>query len=146
MNMECRQTYTQSPSTAPNIQLGFDACGTRRERSIQPRGITLTATVVIQFHPRVMTKVDRAYKVQCFYMVLSPLFHGVCICNIGSGQNRLHRHRSESSDHRRSNAAGAHARVSVQYTRGRGGWRCSPVCTDWYAYICHHSQYILYCI
>ena len=33
-----------------------------------PKGVFVTTTVVVQFHPRVLTKVDRALKVQCFYM------------------------------------------------------------------------------
>jgi len=35
---------------------------------MEPRGIFVSSTLVIQFHPRVLTKVDRAIEVQCFYM------------------------------------------------------------------------------
>lgn len=50
------------------IKLPFTACGTKRERSLSPKGVFVTNTVVITFHPQFLTKVDRAYTVQCFYM------------------------------------------------------------------------------
>ncbi|KHN87045.1 Cuticlin-1 [Toxocara canis] len=50
------------------IELQFGSCNVARTRSLNPRGIFVTATVVITFHPLFITKVDRAYRVQCFYM------------------------------------------------------------------------------
>ncbi|VDK51122.1 unnamed protein product [Anisakis simplex] len=50
------------------ISLPFDSCNVARTRSLNPRGIFVTATVVISFHPLFVTKVDRAYRIQCFYM------------------------------------------------------------------------------
>lgn len=50
------------------IELSFDSCNVARTRSLNPRGIFVTTTVVISFHPLFVTKVDRAYRVQCFYM------------------------------------------------------------------------------
>lgn len=50
------------------IVLPFDNCNVARTRSLNPRGIFVTTTVVITFHPFFVTKVDRAYRVQCFYM------------------------------------------------------------------------------
>lgn len=50
------------------IKLAFTACGTKRERSLSPKGVFVSNTVVITFHPQFLTKVDRAYTVQCFYM------------------------------------------------------------------------------
>ncbi|VDN03276.1 unnamed protein product [Thelazia callipaeda] len=44
------------------ISLPFDSCNVARTR------IFVTTTVVISFHPLFITKVDRAYRVQCFYM------------------------------------------------------------------------------
>uniref|UniRef100_A0A0N5AEM3 ZP domain-containing protein n=1 Tax=Syphacia muris TaxID=451379 RepID=A0A0N5AEM3_9BILA len=49
------------------ITLPFDSCNVARTRSLNPRGIYVTTTVVISFHPLFVTKVDRAYKIQCFY-------------------------------------------------------------------------------
>ncbi|MFH4981711.1 hypothetical protein AB6A40_008420 [Gnathostoma spinigerum] len=39
-----------------------------RVRSLNPRGIFVETTVVISFHPLFLTKIDRAYRVRCFYM------------------------------------------------------------------------------
>lgn len=50
------------------ITLPFDMCNVARTRSLNPRGVFVTTTVVISFHPLFLTKVDRAYRVQCFYM------------------------------------------------------------------------------
>ncbi|VDP63156.1 unnamed protein product [Heligmosomoides polygyrus] len=49
----------------------FDGCGSQRIRSLNPRGIFVLTTVVITFHPHFVTKVDRAYRVSCFYMEAS---------------------------------------------------------------------------
>lgn len=50
------------------IELPFDACNVARTRSLNPPGVFVTTTVVISFHPIFLTKVDRAYRIQCFYM------------------------------------------------------------------------------
>lgn len=50
------------------ISLPFDTCNTRRSRSLNPKGVFVSTTVVITFHPQFVTKIDRAYRIQCFYM------------------------------------------------------------------------------
>jgi len=51
-----------------SISLPFDTCNVQRTRSLNPRGIFVHTTVIISFHPQFETKVDRAYRIQCFYM------------------------------------------------------------------------------
>lgn len=50
------------------MRLPFDTCGLQRIRSLNPRGIYVRTTVGIQFHPLFVTKVDQAFRIQCFYM------------------------------------------------------------------------------
>lgn len=65
-NQECRND--EGGRQVAGISLPFDSCNVARTRSLNPRGIFVTAVVVITFHPQFITKVDRAYRLQCFYM------------------------------------------------------------------------------
>lgn len=50
------------------IELDFSTCNVRRFRSLNPKGVFVQTTVIVSFHPLFITKVDRAYTIQCFYM------------------------------------------------------------------------------
>ncbi|ETN86393.1 hypothetical protein NECAME_16370, partial [Necator americanus] len=50
------------------IVVSFESCGLIRTRSLNPRGVFVLLTLVVSFHPKFLTKVDRAYRVSCFYM------------------------------------------------------------------------------
>ncbi|CAJ0931971.1 unnamed protein product, partial [Mesorhabditis belari] len=63
---ECKNT--EGGRQVAGIELPFDTCNVARTRSLNPKGIFVTTTVVISFHPQFITKVDRAYRIQCFYM------------------------------------------------------------------------------
>lgn len=63
---ECRNN--EGGRQVAGIELPFDSCNVARTRSLNPRGVFVTTTVVVSFHPQFVTKVDRAYRVQCFYM------------------------------------------------------------------------------
>uniref|UniRef100_A0AAF5PYZ1 ZP domain-containing protein n=3 Tax=Wuchereria bancrofti TaxID=6293 RepID=A0AAF5PYZ1_WUCBA len=65
-SQECRSD--ESGRQVAGITLPFDSCNVARTRSLNPRGIFVTAVVVITFHPQFITKVDRTYRLQCFYM------------------------------------------------------------------------------
>ncbi|KAK0395494.1 hypothetical protein QR680_001307 [Steinernema hermaphroditum] len=51
---------------AERFEIKFDHCGMRRSRELN--GVSISTTVIISFHPIFITKVDRAYRVNCFYM------------------------------------------------------------------------------
>ncbi|PAV56467.1 hypothetical protein WR25_00190 [Diploscapter pachys] len=42
-------------------------CGMKRIRQLQPQGVNILLTVVVNFHPHFMTKLDRAFSIRCFY-------------------------------------------------------------------------------
>uniref|UniRef100_A0A915PUD2 ZP domain-containing protein n=1 Tax=Setaria digitata TaxID=48799 RepID=A0A915PUD2_9BILA len=65
-NQDCRSD--EGGRQVAGISLQFDTCNVARTRSLNPRGIFVTAVVVITFHPQFITKVDRIYRLQCFYM------------------------------------------------------------------------------
>ncbi|CAP23891.1 LOW QUALITY PROTEIN: Protein CBG02666, partial [Caenorhabditis briggsae] len=54
-------------SNTANATFDFSKCDVMRQREANPKGMAYTATVVVQFHPLFTTKVDRAYKLRCFY-------------------------------------------------------------------------------
>uniref|UniRef100_A0A914C3M0 ZP domain-containing protein n=1 Tax=Acrobeloides nanus TaxID=290746 RepID=A0A914C3M0_9BILA len=63
---ECRSQ--EKGRQVAGIELPFDSCNVARTRSLNPRGVFVTANVVVSFHPLFVTKIDRAYRIQCFYM------------------------------------------------------------------------------
>uniref|UniRef100_A0A914WM63 ZP domain-containing protein n=1 Tax=Plectus sambesii TaxID=2011161 RepID=A0A914WM63_9BILA len=69
---ECKHSYTDdvaSQSTNPEISFMFGDCNMQRARRLAPqRGMMQSIVVIISFHRIFLTKVDRAYKIQCFYM------------------------------------------------------------------------------
>uniref|UniRef100_A0A0K0FQM5 ZP domain-containing protein n=1 Tax=Strongyloides venezuelensis TaxID=75913 RepID=A0A0K0FQM5_STRVS len=50
------------------IEVPFDMCNVLKTRSLNPKGIFVSTTIVISFHSKFITKVDKAYRVQCFYL------------------------------------------------------------------------------
>uniref|UniRef100_A0A7E4VYB8 ZP domain-containing protein n=1 Tax=Panagrellus redivivus TaxID=6233 RepID=A0A7E4VYB8_PANRE len=51
-----------------NASIPLNKCNMRRKREISPSGIAYDFTIVVQLHELFITKVDRAYNVNCFYM------------------------------------------------------------------------------
>lgn len=44
------------------------ATALRARVQLEPRGVEYTFTLVVSFHPIFLTKIDRAYRLRCFYM------------------------------------------------------------------------------
>jgi hypothetical protein len=62
----CRNT--ERGRQVAGIELDFSTCNVRRFRSLNPKGVFVQTSIIISFHPLFVTKVDRAYTIQCFYM------------------------------------------------------------------------------
>uniref|UniRef100_A0A915PHR1 ZP domain-containing protein n=1 Tax=Setaria digitata TaxID=48799 RepID=A0A915PHR1_9BILA len=73
----CRSIATESLSDRgrnASIRLGFKSCDVERRRSNNPRGIYVTASLFLAFHPEFLSKIDRVYVVQCLYMEMETVF------------------------------------------------------------------------
>uniref|UniRef100_A0A0K0G1J1 ZP domain-containing protein n=1 Tax=Strongyloides venezuelensis TaxID=75913 RepID=A0A0K0G1J1_STRVS len=50
------------------FKIPFGACNMRRQRTLSPRGVSFTFSVIVSFHPLFVTSNDKAFKVKCFFM------------------------------------------------------------------------------
>ncbi|GMR52547.1 hypothetical protein PMAYCL1PPCAC_22742, partial [Pristionchus mayeri] len=50
------------------FELRFGECGMRRQRTLSPRGVTYSFTLVVSFHPVFVTGTDRGFNVRCFFL------------------------------------------------------------------------------
>uniref|UniRef100_A0A915BY85 ZP domain-containing protein n=2 Tax=Parascaris TaxID=6254 RepID=A0A915BY85_PARUN len=65
---QCHVDYRGKNETEPAIEISFDDCGMRRRRQTNPRGLSISSTLIVSFHPTFITYEDRAYQIECFYM------------------------------------------------------------------------------
>jgi len=65
---DCHKDYLLNRDTGGDMNIPFDKCGMRRQRMTNPKGMAMSSTVVISFHRTFITSVDRAYKINCFYL------------------------------------------------------------------------------
>ncbi|CAK5030014.1 unnamed protein product [Meloidogyne enterolobii] len=50
------------------IKLNFFSCGINFTKYDNPKGVFLSAKIVLAFHPQYLSKIDRLYELKCFYM------------------------------------------------------------------------------
>ncbi|VDK87781.1 unnamed protein product [Onchocerca ochengi] len=62
-----KDDFAQEKTTKPHMFLKFGSCGMRSLRSIDPRGMYYGITIVVSFHTILITKVDQAFHVKCFF-------------------------------------------------------------------------------
>ncbi|KRZ24859.1 Cuticlin-1 [Trichinella pseudospiralis] len=67
-NEDCRRDYANGKDTIVVTQVHFSRCGVRRQRTTNPKGLSMITTLIITFHRTFVTATDRAFNVQCFYM------------------------------------------------------------------------------
>ncbi|KAK6105608.1 Zona pellucida-like domain family protein [Brugia pahangi] len=71
-NPNCVTSYFGEDQQLNNDQqlkfsLKFGECNMRRQRTLNPRGVVYTFTLIVSFHPIFETEIDRAYQVRCFF-------------------------------------------------------------------------------
>uniref|UniRef100_A0A915ELJ4 ZP domain-containing protein n=1 Tax=Ditylenchus dipsaci TaxID=166011 RepID=A0A915ELJ4_9BILA len=70
---ECVHTYSgptadHLDSRGAEFNIRFGQCNMRRQRVLNPRGVSYSFTLVISFHPVFLTGVDRAFNIKCFFL------------------------------------------------------------------------------
>ncbi|CEF68089.1 Zona pellucida domain and von Willebrand factor, type A domain-containing protein [Strongyloides ratti] len=65
---ECRKSVEQLRDLKSlSLTIPFNRCNVKRWRNINPRGIHIEVTIIIQYHHLFMTGVDQVIKAKCFY-------------------------------------------------------------------------------
>ncbi|KAF7637016.1 ZP domain-containing protein [Meloidogyne graminicola] len=62
---ECRREFYNNDLSQAGIEIRLNDCGMIKER--RPHGMSYSINLIVNFHPRFVTKVDRAYKILCSY-------------------------------------------------------------------------------
>ncbi|XGW20655.1 hypothetical protein V3C99_003994, partial [Haemonchus contortus] len=67
-NRQCLQNGKDHDSNHARFNLPIGACNMRRQRTMHPRGVSFSFTLVVSFHPLFVTGMDRAFHVRCFFL------------------------------------------------------------------------------
>ncbi|KAL6730523.1 hypothetical protein Aduo_001492 [Ancylostoma duodenale] len=67
-NEQCLQTAKDGSSNQAKFDLPIGACNMRRQRTMHPRGVSFSFTLVVSFHHYFVTGMDRAFHVRCFFL------------------------------------------------------------------------------
>ncbi|KAE9550245.1 hypothetical protein FO519_006543 [Halicephalobus sp. NKZ332] len=73
---ECRSAPVEGSSSSirnASLSLGFKDCGVERRPSADPKGIFLTTSLIVAFNPEFLTKIDKIYVIQCYYMEMENM-------------------------------------------------------------------------
>uniref|UniRef100_A0A183C6J9 ZP domain-containing protein n=1 Tax=Globodera pallida TaxID=36090 RepID=A0A183C6J9_GLOPA len=62
---ECRREFYNNEAPVAGIEVRLGDCGMIREK--RPHGMSYSLILITNFHPRFVTRVDRAYKIFCSY-------------------------------------------------------------------------------
>ncbi|CAD6188724.1 unnamed protein product [Caenorhabditis auriculariae] len=83
---KCRTDATLESSV--NLTVPYTDCDVVRQRSNNPRGIMITTTIIVSFHPMFITKIDKSYKVQCFYAEVAKTVTQQLDVNVASNMEK----------------------------------------------------------
>ncbi|CAP31384.2 Protein CBG12399 [Caenorhabditis briggsae] len=64
----CVQHSADSHSSPQEFSIPIGACNMRRQRTLHPRGISFSFTMITSFHPFFVTGMDRAFSIRCFFL------------------------------------------------------------------------------
>ncbi|PAV57309.1 hypothetical protein WR25_20383 [Diploscapter pachys] len=71
-HLEDPKCRSQPPDTqmqrSTGLRVYFSDCDMEKRASSSPRGLFINTTIVVAFHPDFLTKYDKVFMVQCFYM------------------------------------------------------------------------------
>ncbi|CAI2321840.1 unnamed protein product [Caenorhabditis sp. 36 PRJEB53466] len=60
--------HSSSSGSTQDFQIPIGACNMRRQRTLHPRGIAFSFTMITSFHPFFVTGMDRAFSIRCFFL------------------------------------------------------------------------------
>ncbi|GMS84389.1 hypothetical protein PENTCL1PPCAC_6564 [Pristionchus entomophagus] len=127
----------ETRSNQLELVVGLDKCNIQRDRIASPPGIRLSFVIVVSFHHSFITKLDKAYRVQCLYSESNRIISTEMDVKMSQSENISRTVTPTSCEYKIINADG---RVGTNVRVGdeiRHEWSCQSSYPDVYSLLVH---------
>ncbi|CAB3410957.1 unnamed protein product [Caenorhabditis bovis] len=63
----CDERRSRRATNSIRLEVGLDTCNSKRDRKLNPPSLVVSFVAVVSFHDSFITKLDKAYHIQCAY-------------------------------------------------------------------------------
>ncbi|GMT14773.1 hypothetical protein PFISCL1PPCAC_6070, partial [Pristionchus fissidentatus] len=127
----------ETKSNLMEMEVPLEKCNMQRDRIASPPGLRLSFVVVVSFHNSFITKLDKAYQVQCLYSESNRVISTEIDVNMHPSENVTETVVATSCDYKIRNSEGrldTNVRVGEVITHE---WSCQSPYPDVYSLLVH---------